>query len=277
MFTKILKWNTGRGYSADGQLIEAIFVPTRIDDNGDQVGAIEFVDVTRGIDGRFNDVRFTNREIPDNVFKTIVLSRYDDGGYDSTQIIKLDFNKSGYTVGYHAGAAEALAEFDDSKPAPVEVPADGHTFTGGLYATGPTDAIDEAIIGDHVAHVRNPDNDRVVAIRVGGVGYPSPDFRREFELTFSDPKVDLRNFGDTVVFETVKEADKAIRNFLVGTRCASDQDYYQDFVNQKTRDCEIVKLTPTRARVEYWLPNSGQVGAWRAYTRVGYYLYLRGV
>jgi hypothetical protein len=157
------------------------------------------------------------------------------------------------------------------------------TYTGGLYSTGPTDAIDEAIIGEHVAHVRNPENGRVVAIRPrrkdGFDPRTGKDFTINFELTFSDPKVanQLRERGDTYFAISVKDADRTIRNFLVGIRACKSVDYFQDFVNQKERDCEIVRLTRTRARIRYYLPKSGATEAWRAFSEVGGYLYLRGV
>lgn len=163
------------------------------------------------------------------------------------------------------------------KYAGTQFEKDGHTWTGGLYSTGPTDAIDEAIVGNHVAHVRNPDNDRVVAIRVTGKPYPDPDYRREFELTFSDPKVDLRRSGDTLTVRNVKEADKAIRKFLVGKRVEKSVDYYQDEVNQARRDCEIIEVGRTRVRIRYELPNSGDTYAWRALVTVGDYHYIGAV
>lgn len=86
MTSKKLKWNTGRGYSPDGQIIEAVFTPERIDDHGDQVGTLDFNDETRGIYGRYTEVRFTNRPISDDVFKTRVMDYYDRGGYEYSPV-----------------------------------------------------------------------------------------------------------------------------------------------------------------------------------------------
>lgn len=103
MYQKNLTFNTNRGYSADGQIITAVFLPERITDNGDQEGAIEFVDVTRGIDGRFENVCFTNREIFDGTFQARVIDLYDRGGYTNTKVIKLDLAQGGkYEVGHYA-------------------------------------------------------------------------------------------------------------------------------------------------------------------------------
>ena len=100
MFTKTLTFNTDRGYSADGQIITAEFIPNRITDNGDQEGAIEFVDVSRGIDGRFENVCFTNREIGDRTFQSRVMDLYDRGGYGATKVIHLvPSRRDGYSVG----------------------------------------------------------------------------------------------------------------------------------------------------------------------------------
>lgn len=267
MFPKTLAFQTGRGYSAEGQTIEAVFVPRAIDDNGDQVGAIEFVDVTRGIDGRFNDVRFTNGEIADHVFQARVMSLYDGGGYSNTKVIALEFNGAGrpYSMKYK------------DEPKPVEVPAEGHSFFGANISAI-MNAIDEAIIGNHVSHVRNPDNGRVVAIRPRRSDKFDPKtgkaFTITFNLTFSDPIVDLRS-DDEIDVTTVKNAQREITNFLAGIRVCKSVDYYQDHVNQKDRDCEIVKVTKTRVRICYWLPNSGDTFAWRACTTVGGYRYLR--
>lgn len=109
MASKILRWNTGRSYAAEGQIIEAIFVPDSTDTDGNQCGAIEFVDITRGIDGRFENVVFLDFEIYDGVvmdreFKSAVMNLYDGGNYTSTKILKLVANRAaGYKVGRHGG------------------------------------------------------------------------------------------------------------------------------------------------------------------------------
>lgn len=150
-----------------------------------------------------------------------------------------------------------------------------HNFT----STNPNKAIDAVLVecfeGDHVAHITNQGNDRTVAVR----RWKRPDGSwtdQSFTLTFSDPTgIDLRKSCDEVQAKTWKEATRLILNFMVGARVNVTDDWYQDFINQADREVEIVKVTKTRVRIEYWLPNSGQTGAWRACTTVGDYRYLR--
>lgn len=261
MFTKLLKFQSGRGYAAEGQLIEAIYIPTRIDDNGDQVGALEFVDTTRGIDGRFENVAFTNGEIADHVLQARVMSLYDGGGYTATKVIYLvPSRRDGYQVGRY----------------PKPVPANGHTYKGYYSDTGICDAISEAFTGGHVAHVSNPEKGRVVAIRPWYMDIDKDGDDVAFTLTFSDSNgPDLRKTGDELTTKSFDETERLVANFLVGV-CVDDRTRcYSDYINQKNRDCEIVKFTKQRARIEYWLPNSGVTGAWRQCTTVGSYHYLR--
>ena len=45
---------------------------------------------------------------------------------------------------------------------------------------------------------------------------------------------------------------------------------FEEYINQKIRDCIIVKVTKTRFRMEYELPKSGVVGAWRPHDNFCY-------
>jgi len=265
MFPKTLAFNTKRGYSAQGQTVEAVFVPRAIDDNGDQVGAIEFVDVTRGIDGRYNDVRFTNREITDGVFQARVMDLYDKGGYVNTKWIKLEFVKGG-SYGVNRD------NMPEPKTPPVTVPEGGHKFGLINRTEAIKAALDECFVGGHVSHIRNPENGRVVAIRPWYLDNDDTD--NTFSLTFSDPIVDLRS-NDELGARTWGDAARLIYTFMIGDRCNEKRGTFSSHINQADRDCDVVKLTPTRARIEYWLPNSGITGAWRQRTTVGGWHYLR--
>lgn len=133
------------------------------------------------------------------------------------------------------------------------------------------DAIEECGPG-HPAHVRpriaiGPYCGRIVAIRTGN----EPD---TFNLTFSDSKVDLRDQGDTIYNVPRKMVSRKIVVFFDGSRTDECSNEFEQFINQKLRECMIIKTTPTRCRIEYELPNSGIVGAWRYQTTVGGYTYV---
>ena len=99
MNTTKTEWNTGRSYTSEGQVIRAIFTPTEIADGNDHViGSIDFADISRNISGRFERVCFLNDgwENEDGTYPELVvtekdlqketLRRYDEGGYDSSQL-----------------------------------------------------------------------------------------------------------------------------------------------------------------------------------------------
>ena len=132
-----------------------------------------------------------------------------------------------------------------------------------------TDAIEECVRGDHVAHVTNPRNDRIVAIRDGN----KPD---TFNLDFSDPKVDLRQEkdGSTLYDVPAERVQQVIALFLTGSRTSEKYPTLRQFINQASRHCVVRKITPTRARLEYELPNSGVTKTWRYQTTVGQYSYI---
>jgi hypothetical protein len=52
-------------------------------------------------------------------------------------------------------------------------------------------------------------------------------------------------------------------------------DTFGELINQKTRNCEIVKITKTRFRVEYEMP-SGTFGSWRYHQDLTYTISKRG-
>ena len=131
-----------------------------------------------------------------------------------------------------------------------------------------TDAIAECGPG-HPAHVTNPRNERIVAIRDGN----KPD---TFNLDFSDPQVDLRQEkdGSTLYDVPAERVQQVIALFLTGSRTSEKLPTLSQFINQASRHCVVRKITPTRARLEYELPNSGVTGTWRYQTTVGQYSYI---
>lgn len=133
-----------------------------------------------------------------------------------------------------------------------------------------TDAIEECGPG-HPAHVTNPSNGRIVAIRDGLHSHPNT-----FRLDFSDPKVDLRQAkgGSELYNVPAKRVQRVIAVFLGGHRTDEGDNTFEQFINQATRECWVIKVTPTRCRIEYELPNSGITGSWRDQTTIGGYTYV---
>lgn len=124
----------------------------------------------------------------------------------------------------------------------------------------------------HPAHVQKHiaigrKSGRIVAIRTGN----KPD---TFNLSFSDPKADLRQGGDTIYDVPEAKVTVIIENFLEGYRVSTNLPWTCMMINQAHRDVTVVKITPTRCRIEYELPNSGEVGAWRHQTSIGKYIYI---
>jgi len=122
---------------------------------------------------------------------------------------------------------------------------------------------------------------RIVALRVGHYTNSrkgSPPFPRPgyFTLTFSDSKVDLRKDGDTIYNVPAKKVARIISVFLKGNRTDEGDNVFDQFINQAVRECWVTRLTPTRCRIEYEMPNAGIVGAWRNQTTVGGYTYVAG-
>ncbi len=109
---------------------------------------------------------------------------------------------------------------------------------------------------------------RIVAIRTGN----KPD---TFNLSFSDSKVDLRTTeGDTLYNVPRERVVNTIAAFFDGSRTDECSNEFDQFINQAVRECMVVKTTPTRCRIEYEMPNSGIVGAWRHQTTVGGFTYV---
>lgn len=137
-----------------------------------------------------------------------------------------------------------------------------HNITQALAAAspgGPVHITPRIAIGPKVG--------RIVAIRTGN----KPD---TFNLSFSDSKVNLRTIGDTLYNVPHKNVAKTISAFFDGSRTDEGDNVFDQFINQAVRECWVTKLTPTRCRIEYEMPNAGIVGAWRNQTTVGGFTYV---
>ena len=131
------------------------------------------------------------------------------------------------------------------------------------------DAINNVIEnGYSVDHVH--DNDKSVAIRAIGNG---PGLWLHFKdgSTVSQGHIDM------------KKAVRIIATFLRGERITSQghndqfaKEWFAYHINQGWRDCEVVKTTPTRIRVEYEMPNAGIMGGWMYYADIGDDRYVSG-
>ena len=152
----------------------------------------------------------------------------------------------------------------------------GHNYAVS-YDRAIVNAIDECCNGRHVAHVTNSSNGRTVAIRPDSINLSF------LNLTFSDPKRDHRidahhvntNASDEKNAVTHKAAIKMIHTFLTARAVAkTTAGYFHGVVNQKMRPIDIIKVNPTRIRIEYELPTAGMVQAWRPYMDIGNYRYI---
>lgn len=50
--------------------------------------------------------------------------------------------------------------------------------------------------------------------------------------------------------------------------------WYDEWINQANREVEVVKVTPTRVRIQYEMPNTGTKGAWRTQFVLGDHMYI---
>lgn len=142
-------------------------------------------------------------------------------------------------------------------PRQIQNPDDIHTDYRCAFA--------EAIHGDHVAHATNSDLGRTVAIR---------PYKGKFNISLSAPQNGIREDVDGL---TEKKARHLVLMFLTGELLYAKGDSYVEFINQADRDVYTLPetATPTRVRIEYELPNSGVVGAWRKQVTVGDWMFLQ--
>lgn len=109
--------------------------------------------------------------------------------------------------------------------------------------------------GYSVDHVSSPDGSRVVGVRIrDGV----------YLLDMSD--TDLGNREELQV-RNRWQAERLTITFVSGQ--SGDLEFPVLFINQNDRECCVVKVTPTRARVEYEMPNAGLMAGWQYRTVVG--------
>jgi hypothetical protein len=84
---QILRFNTGRGYSAEGQKIEAqVLCPADIVDGRDRY-VVRFADRTRMIYGEVT--------VSEPVTQRAIMAEYDAGGYVDTQSFTLEAEPTG--------------------------------------------------------------------------------------------------------------------------------------------------------------------------------------
>jgi len=144
-----------------------------------------------------------------------------------------------------------------------------HNIAAALAAAspgGPVHVKPHMAIGDKIG--------RIVAIRAGDT-WDHRTKEATYNLSFSDSKVDLRkDGGDTLYNVPRRKVIKTIAAFFDGTRTDEGNNGFEQFINQAVRECWVTKITPTRCRIEYELPNSGIVGAWRSQTTVGGFTYI---
>lgn len=115
---------------------------------------------------------------------------------------------------------------------------------------------------------------RTVAIRQGYSFGRHPKPTGKLHLTFSDSRADLRASGDTIYNLTIKQAERAIRIFLLGQRVKIAHDQCDLFINQAFRWCCVDQKTPSRLRLSYNMPNAGTMGGWWKYFQIGPFHYV---
>ena len=142
----------------------------------------------------------------------------------------------------------------------------GHTTNRTL-----DELFEEATNGNHVAHITK--GNRIVALRPARIE-SIVSTHNKFNLDFQDADFDLRPDGNTLYNLTEAKARKAIRTFFVGVRRQTSHGLIYLHINQAERECEILKTTPSRIRIEYELPNSGLVQAWRNKVDIGTRRYI---
>lgn len=76
MIFKEMTFNTGRGYSAEGQVIRAAVIKCEIDDCGFEWLTVAFEDKTRGINGIIRDLLYFG--------EADIMLAYDNVRYTST-------------------------------------------------------------------------------------------------------------------------------------------------------------------------------------------------
>jgi len=137
--------------------------------------------------------------------------------------------------------------------------------------------IDQAILecreGGHVAHCQmqyehHRGVNRTVAIRPSR----APG---KFNLTFSDPRIDLRELDDEIVGVNARQARRLIQTFFWGL-LVHQAATFDLWINQADRECWIEgeTATPTRVRIAYEMPNAGEMGSWCHATRLGNLFYV---
>ena len=131
------------------------------------------------------------------------------------------------------------------------------------------DTIESVVKNGHVDHIH--DNGRTVAIRLE---YKRDKPTRRVNLTFSDEQVDLRGSSNARYNLTARQAERAIKTFLHGQRVKVKHDQCDLLINQAKRWCHIEETTQTRLRLNYDMPNAGEMGGWWKYIAINQFHYI---
>ena len=134
-----------------------------------------------------------------------------------------------------------------------------------------TDAINEALVGNHVAHAESSDGKRTVAIRPWALNSNGAAITLTYRF---GPAYDEQNIACSSPL--VAAATLAIL-LTYRHKLSPEATQYREEVNQKVRTCYIIERKKTRLRIEYDLPNAGPVGAWRGFAVIGNDLFVQGV
>ena len=110
---------------------------------------------------------------------------------------------------------------------------------------------------NHTEHYCSAYHDRIIKLMPYTVpGWSAPlfslDIKSEHDERYSQTLNRLNEF----------QAIQVIKLFLAGPE-AKEHEIFTAWINQAERECECVKVTKTRARIEYDMPNTGTNGAWR--------------
>jgi len=141
--------------------------------------------------------------------------------------------------------------------------------------TDPRKAFNEAIYGKHVAHCTSirGTTSRSVAIRpYWEDGLITTD---RFNIDCSSNALGIRR---EIHGLTEKQARHLVNMFLYGKAVKIDYPYCRSWINQANRDIEILvdTMTPTRVRIRYDMPYTGEYGAWRKQAQVDQYIFIEG-
>lgn len=110
-----------------------------------------------------------------------------------------------------------------------------------------------ALYHDHIEHYSG--NGNIIAVRPNG---------GLFNLTVKigdEPTVEFNNRYENEAIAMIKSI------LMVGD--LYEGAMFDMMINQGFRFCDVVKVTPTRVRLEYEMPNAGLMGGWYKTAEIG--------